>query len=193
MPGDVEVLAQPERDGAAHHCPASGQYASECPLGTRQRAEEELCGVSTVQLYFHGGGRGSPPMGSNPLVQTFSVAHSHNPPWLLLALWLAAAPPTQQAWFPQRGGRRTALFSPRLLTQPFCYPNAGRPGKDWPPPGHGEATQLLLEQRLAKVGCRWEAARFGLAEEHLPSVVWGPLVPPGIPAGPPQAGLSVAA
>jgi len=31
-------------------------------------------------------------MGSNPLVQTFSVAHSHNPPRLLLAPWLAAAP-----------------------------------------------------------------------------------------------------
>jgi len=39
-------------------------------------------------------------------------------------------------------------------------------------PGRGEATQVPLEQGLASAGCRREATRIGLAEEHLPSVVW---------------------
>lgn len=113
-------------------------------------------------------------MGSNPLVQPFLLAHSHTPPRLLLALWLAAVPLLNR-----HGSRRGAGGQP-------CFPlgylhspsdtqmqdGQERPGHPQQRPGHGEATQILLEQGLARVGYRWEAARLGLAEEHLPSVVW---------------------
>lgn len=45
-----------ETDGAAHHGLGAASAA-----GTHQRAEDEPRGVSTVQLYFHAGGGGSPP------------------------------------------------------------------------------------------------------------------------------------
>ena len=114
-------------------------------------------------------------MGSNPLVQRFLLAHSHNPPWLLLALWLAAAPLLNR-----HGSRRGAGGQPCFCLDYLHSPSdtqmqdgQGRAGHPQPHlPGHGEATQILLEQGLARVGYQWEAARLGLAEEHLPSVVW---------------------
>lgn len=36
------------------------------PDGTHHRAEEKLCGVSTVQLYFRGAGGSSPPWAQIP-------------------------------------------------------------------------------------------------------------------------------
>ena len=98
-------------------------------------------------------------MGSNPLVQSFLVAHSHNPSWLLLALWLAAAPLLNR-YCSHRGAGGQPCFPLGYLHSPSdtqMQGAQGRAGHPQQPPGHGEATQILLEQGLARMGYRWEA------------------------------------
>lgn len=85
-------------------------------------------------------------------------------------------------------GRSTALLSPRRLTQPFCHPDAGWPGKGQQPPGDGEATQILLEQGLARVGSGGRLPGLGWLRS-ISQVSWGTLAPGRAT----QAGLRVTA
>lgn len=113
-------------------------------------------------------------MGSNPLEQSFLVACSHDPPWLLLARWLAAAPLLNRHGS-HRGAEGQPCFPLDYLYSPSdtqMQDGQGRAGHPQRPPGRGEVTQILLEQGLARMGYRWEAARLGLAEEQLPNVAW---------------------
>lgn len=104
-----------------------------------------------------------PPMGSNPLVQTFWVAHSHNPPWLLLALWLAAAPPAQQAWFPQRGQEDSLVFPSATYTAlllPKCRTAREGPATPWTWGGHSAPAGAATGQGGMPVGgCQVWAGR----------------------------------
>lgn len=81
--------------------------------------------------------------------------------------------------FPSRTS--TALWMPRcgMAREVLATPSS---------PGLGDITPILLEQGLAMVGCWWEAARLGLAKEHLPSIVWS-LEPSWGPSRATQAGL----
>lgn len=76
---------------------------------------------------------------------------------------------------PTEGQKDSLVFPSTTYTAPSdtqMQDGQGRAGHPQRPPGHGEATQILLEQGLARMGYRWEAARLGLAEEQLPNVVW---------------------
>lgn len=157
------VLAKPKSDGGSAHS-SPGALA-----GTLQTAEAVLGGVSTVQLYFHWGGKRFSPMGSNPFIQSFLLAHSHNPPWLLLALWLAAAPQLTRHGSAEGQEHRLAFPSvayPALLP-PRCRVAREGPATPWRWGGHPDPAGA----RTGQSGIRWEAARLGLAEEQLPSVM----------------------
>lgn len=75
-----------------------------------------LAQCSFISTVGGGGGQRLPsPKGSNPSAQSFSVAHSHDPSWLLLAPGLAAALLLHTGMVPTEGQEGSFVF-PSLIS-----------------------------------------------------------------------------